>query len=102
MNPSGALDATRGITEFNVGTGGYALALPTVAIHPNSQVRAAVYGVLSLTLRDSGYAWRFVPAAGQSFADSGSVSCHGAAPPPPPPPPNQPPVASAGGPYSTT
>jgi hypothetical protein len=36
----------------------------------------ATFGVLLLTLRQAGYAWRFVPEAGGSFTDSGSGSCH--------------------------
>jgi hypothetical protein len=76
MDPTGAGDASRGIREFNVGTGGESVELPTVAIHPNSEVRGSVFGVLSLTLRDTGYDWKFVPVAGESFTDSGSGTCH--------------------------
>ena len=34
------------------------------------------YGLLLLTLRDAGYAWRFVPAAGSTLVDAGTASCH--------------------------
>jgi len=34
------------------------------------------FGVLRLTLKPRGYEWRFVPAAGGMFTDSGSGSCH--------------------------
>ena len=64
-----------GIREFNVGTGGESVELPTVAIHPNSEVRGDAFGVLTLTLRDTGYDWRFISVAGQSFSDAGSGTC---------------------------
>ena len=34
------------------------------------------WGVLQLTLRNSGYDWKFLPVAGQTFTDSGSQACH--------------------------
>ncbi|HXV85058.1 MAG TPA: PKD domain-containing protein [Gemmatimonadales bacterium] len=95
MRPNGSRDDLYGIRQFNVGTGGESLALPTLAIHPNSEVRASLYGVLKLTLRDGGYDWAFVPVEGETFTDSGSGQCHGV-------PVNQPPTADAGGPYTTT
>ena len=33
------------------------------------------FGVLALTLHESGYSWTFIPATG-SFTDSGSAGCH--------------------------
>ncbi|HXG95545.1 MAG TPA: PKD domain-containing protein, partial [Gemmatimonadales bacterium] len=93
QTPAGALDAERGIREFNVGTGGESTALPTTAIHPNSQVRSAAFGVLKLTLRDGSYSWEFVPVPGGTFSDAGSGTCGGEAP-------NQAPTANAGGPYA--
>jgi len=33
-------------------------------------------GVLSLTLSDGSYSWKFLPIAGQSYSDSGSDDCH--------------------------
>jgi acid phosphatase type 7 len=76
QSPSGVADASRGIREFVVGTGGashYAFG----TIKANSQVRnATTYGVLKLTLNSNSYNWQFVPVAGQSFTDSGTTSCH--------------------------
>jgi acid phosphatase type 7 len=64
-----------GIREFVVGTGGkshYTFGAP----EPNSEVRSSgTFGILELTLRAGGYDWRFVPAAGGSFEDSGSGTC---------------------------
>ena len=72
---AGVASAT-GIREFVVGTGGAALR-PFATVRANSVVRnASTYGVLKLTLRAGGYDWRFVPVAGQAFADSGSATCH--------------------------
>lgn len=76
QNPSGQLDMARGIRQFVVGTGG----APTYAFtttRPNSEVRkTSVWGVLKLTLRASSYDWKFEPIVGQTFAESGSQSCH--------------------------
>jgi hypothetical protein len=76
QTPTGAADATRGIREFVVGTGGashYSLG----TLQPNSQVfNGSTYGVLKLNLFAGGYSWDFVPVAGASFTDSGQASCH--------------------------
>lgn len=96
MRPDGTPDDATGIREFVVGTGGESVALPTVAIHPASEVRGATFGVLKLTLVENGYSWEFVPVAGQTFSDRGEARCSGA---PPAPAPNEAPVAAAGGPY---
>ena len=77
QNPSGQADATRGIREFVVGTGGAGLyTFPT--IQPNSQVRNnTTHGVLKLTLHSTSYDWQFIPIAGKNFTDSGSANCVG-------------------------
>lgn len=75
LRPDGTRDDAGGIRQFNVGTGGSGLALPT-EIHPHSESRGAEFGVLTLALRPLDYDWRFVPAAGQSFTDSGTGQCH--------------------------
>jgi PKD repeat protein len=76
MAPDGSPDDARGIRQFNVGTGGESVALPTVAIHPQSEVRAAEFGVLTLTLASGGYTWEFIPVPGSTFSDSGLATCH--------------------------
>jgi hypothetical protein len=75
MKPDGSPDPVNGIRQFNVGTGGESIELPTVAIHPQSEVRAARYGVLKLTLDSTSYRWDFIPISG-SPVDSGSAQCH--------------------------
>ena len=75
MTPTGALDDARGLRSIDVGTGGESTAMP-VAIHPNSEVISAAYGVLKLTLYADHYTWQFIPMQGQSFSDQGSGTCH--------------------------
>lgn len=76
QTPTGVADATRGIREFIVGTGGrshYGLG----TLKANSQVfNGDTHGVLKLTLSAGSYAWQFVPVAGGTFTDSGTGSCH--------------------------
>ena len=74
MTPDGVADPVHGIREINVGTGGEAVWAPTV-IAPNSEVRAASYGVLKLSLSADHYGWQFVPIPGQSSSDAGSAAC---------------------------
>jgi hypothetical protein len=68
-----------GLRSFVVGTGGrshYGFDDP----ESNSEVRnGTAYGLLELTLRPVSYDWRFVPVQGQSFTDSGTGACVGAA-----------------------
>jgi Calcineurin-like phosphoesterase len=76
-------DPDRGIREFVAGTGG-ASESPDLSGNyftdppqPNSEVRAApAWGVLKMTLHAGSYDFQFLPAAGTTFADSGSGSCH--------------------------
>ena len=78
VNPDGAKDVLYGIREFVVGTGG-AMHYPIDHVHRYSQVHnTTAFGVLRLTLRSGAYDWRFRPAAGATFGDSGTARCHGA------------------------
>jgi calcineurin-like phosphoesterase family protein len=77
QNPHAQADPDFGIRQFTVGTGG-ASHYGFKGARPNSEVRDnKTYGVLKLTLHESGYHWAFVPQAGKSFTDSGTGSCHG-------------------------
>ena len=90
--------ASDGIREFLAGTGGAPGPVYTYAEHPldpNEAVRnqTGLYGVLQLTLNSSSYSWKFLPAAGYTFTDSGTTDCHSAAqgsPTPSPTPTNTP------------
>ena len=77
QTPAGVASST-GIQQIIVGTGGanegvYPFGVPIA----NSMVRnQGTPGVLKITLHPGGYDWQFVPAAGFSFTDSGSGTCH--------------------------
>ena len=76
QDPNGKADPKRGIREFVVGTGGKNHRIFGVT-KPNSEVRNNdAFGVLKLTLKATGYDWKFIPEAGKTFTDSGSGSCH--------------------------
>ncbi len=75
LDPVGVRDDLRGLREFVVGTGGRRL-YPLGADPRRAAGTDSVHGVLELTLRADGYAWRFVGQPGSSFEDSGSDSCH--------------------------
>lgn len=66
-----------GTMQFVVGTGGkndYSFSGGPIA---GELVRGwGFFGVLSMTLGPSSFSWRYVPAPGFSFNDSGSASCH--------------------------
>lgn len=75
QDPYGKADPARGIRQFTVGTGGamlYGFGTPAA----NSEIRGSVHGVLKVYLQASGYAWEFVPVAGQTFKDGGTGTCH--------------------------
>jgi Big-like domain-containing protein/calcineurin-like phosphoesterase family protein len=75
QKPDSTPDATNGIREFVVGTGGAAL-YPFGPVRANSEVRNnTTHGVIKLTLSPTGYAWKYITTAGV-VADSGSGSCH--------------------------
>ena len=80
QTPAGASDASFGIRQFVVGTGGIDL-VGFASPMKNSQVRnSSTYGVLKFTLRASSYDFAFMPIAGQSFSDKGTGVCHGRPP----------------------
>jgi hypothetical protein len=65
-----------GIRYFIVGTGGRSLYEWPNAPLPLTVVRADdTYGLLELTLGETGYAWEFIPASGGSFTDAGKGAC---------------------------
>lgn len=68
--------ATRkGPRAFVVGTGGLS-HYPVTEIQPNSRVRDnTTFGVLRFKLKPDSYKWRFLPANGIGFSDSGKAQC---------------------------
>lgn len=76
QRPDGKLDRANGIRQFVVGTGG-ANHTSLASTKPNSEVRNTdTYGVLLMTLQQTGYTWRFQPEPGKTFTDSGTGACH--------------------------
>jgi hypothetical protein len=76
QTPNAVASAT-GIRQFTVGTGGVGHYNFKATPEPNSEVRNnTAFGVLKLSLYAGGYQWQFVPAAGSSFTDSGTGTCH--------------------------
>jgi len=64
-----------GPQAFVVGTGGKGFDRFRDTA-PNSVTRNnRTYGVLQLTLKDGSYDWQFVPVAGGTYTDSGSMNC---------------------------
>jgi hypothetical protein len=76
QNPSGQVDNTKGLVEIVVGTGGRSLSGFGTTPAPNSLKRSMIFGVINLTLRSTSFVFKFVPEAGASFTDSGTVNCH--------------------------
>ncbi|WP_374967716.1 DNRLRE domain-containing protein [Terrabacter sp. BE26] len=76
QDPSGKADATSGIRQFVVGTGGENFTgFGTTAA--NSQLRKTnIFGVMKLALHPQSYDFRFVPDPATPFSDSGSGTCH--------------------------
>ncbi len=76
LNATGQPDPL-GTTEFVVGTGGknhYGFAMASL---PGEVVRNETsFGVIDMTLGPTSYSWKFVPAPGYTFTDSGSANCH--------------------------
>jgi len=75
MNAQGEVDPVHGMRSFVVGTGGAKL-YPLVQHHPMSEIADdQTWGVLKMTLQATGYAWEFLPVAGQALRDAGSAQC---------------------------
>jgi len=75
LDPDGRPDPAR-LREFVVGTGGGGEERELGSQAPYSEVRAPhAEGLLRLDLDRHGYRWRFIPADGTKFTDSGSGTC---------------------------
>ena len=83
LNNAGTYDPVSGVREFIVGTGGKSMQTLPGTRRVGSEVLAKTFGVLRLSLHANSYDWQFVPAAGQTFTDSGSAYCHHGTPLPP-------------------
>ena len=79
FGPIGTSDnaSNTGMVQFVVGTGGKSLESAWGTIQPNSLARNnTTFGVLMVTLSEGQAQYQFVPEAGKSFSDSGTVTCH--------------------------
>lgn len=75
MNKSGGAVSV-GLQQIVVGTGG-ASHDGFSTIQSASRARNSnTYGVLRLFLTPTSYSWRFLPIAGQSYSDTGTINCH--------------------------
>ncbi len=81
MNPDRQADPTYGIREIIVGTGGSNVYAPGTPLPLTEAQNGDTYGALKMVLHPDSYDWQFVPIPGETFTDSGSQPCHGAAPP---------------------
>ncbi|HYT10987.1 MAG TPA: chitobiase/beta-hexosaminidase C-terminal domain-containing protein, partial [Mycobacteriales bacterium] len=77
LNASGAVDNTRGVREFIVGTGGAALDTPGAEVPTSQVLNNSTHGIIKMTLHNGNYDWSFVNDGESSFTDSGTASCHG-------------------------
>jgi len=76
QDPSGRVDAARGIREITVGTGGRS-HYQIRQLAANSEVRNTdTFGVLKVVLEPTRYTWEFVPERGKAFRDRGTTACH--------------------------
>jgi acid phosphatase type 7 len=76
QDPARNPDPARGLRAFVVGTGGIGLYAFTGAA-PNVEASDdKTYGALEMALRPGGYDFQFIRAAGGTFTDSGSGTCH--------------------------
>jgi hypothetical protein len=77
-NPTdGSADATRGVRQFIVGTGGRTLDAPTPGPGPamrEAEIRQ--WGVLKLTLAENSYSWEFVSTVPGGLTDTGTAQCN--------------------------
>jgi hypothetical protein len=74
QSPDGVA-ADDGLRQFVVGTGGHSLQ-PFGEVQPNSEVRAAAFGVLELRLGAGDYSWDFRSDPPGTFSDSGAMTCN--------------------------
>lgn len=76
QDAEGNRDATTGIRQFVVGTGGATLTpLLFRKFHSEASSNTS-FGVLKLQLKSFGYEWEFLPAEKDGFSDRGAAFCH--------------------------
>ncbi|MEA2303039.1 MAG: acid phosphatase type 7 [Solirubrobacteraceae bacterium] len=77
LGPNGDAQPGRGIRNLVVGTGGAASTPPGTSLAPGEETQQGnVFGVLQIRLTATGYTLHFIPAAGSSYSDASSGTCH--------------------------
>jgi hypothetical protein len=76
QDPNDNLARARGIRAFVVGTGGVGLYRFSGSAPNVEESNDTTYGALKLTLHNGSYDFEFIRAAGASFTDAGSGTCH--------------------------
>lgn len=77
QDAAGNANTLSGIRQFVVGTGGRNFTGYWTNTLANSEVKNNTsFGVLSLTLHNNSYDWKFIPVASGSFTDAGTTTCH--------------------------
>ncbi|HEY3233707.1 MAG TPA: metallophosphoesterase, partial [Polyangiaceae bacterium] len=71
QTPTGTADASRGMVEFVVGTGGAGLYTCGTLEATSIKCDNTSHGVLKLTLHPTSYDFEFIPIVGDTFTDSG-------------------------------
>jgi acid phosphatase type 7 len=76
QDPTGKLDAARGIREIVVGTGGMTHYQKLGTAANEAAYDDDTFGVLKLQLGQDKYSWQFLPTTQGGYSDSGSGTCH--------------------------
>lgn len=75
LDPTGASDATRGITEYVVGTGGEGFTDFVPTIQPKPVLHLQRFGYLRMRLKAAGWRAEFIDSTG-TVADTSTGTCH--------------------------
>jgi 3',5'-cyclic AMP phosphodiesterase CpdA len=75
LDADGAPHPTGRMREISVGTGGRGLTGFAQTVNGSEVRDQTSHGVLHLTLRETSYAWEFVPVDGDTFTDRGEAAC---------------------------
>jgi len=78
VNPKdGTPDATKGLRQFIVGTGGRSFDSPIEKAPATREAQIGnQWGVLKLTLKANSYDWEFIPTTAGGATDKGTATCH--------------------------
>jgi peptidoglycan/xylan/chitin deacetylase (PgdA/CDA1 family)/PKD repeat protein len=78
MDAAGNPDASHGVQQFIVGTGGAGLSTPAAQLPTSLALDSSTHGVIQLVLHDGSYSWTFLHDMDGVYTDSGSAGCHSA------------------------